>query len=100
MALWHFGATKLDRRIADAIARNASPAVERPARLLTWVADEHLLFVISAGLWLASRAGDQRQRRQTDHLVLCAIVTVSLRNLPAGVSFGNGKSEQFRTVSV
>jgi membrane-associated phospholipid phosphatase len=78
MARWHFGATKLDRRIADAIARNASPAVERPARLLTWVADEHLLFVISAGLWLASRAGDQRQRRQTDHLVLCAIVTAIL----------------------
>jgi membrane-associated phospholipid phosphatase len=81
MARWHFGATKLDRRIADAVARNASPAVERPARLLTWVADEHLLFVISAGLWLASRAGDQRQRRQTDHLVLCAIVTAILPHL-------------------
>jgi hypothetical protein len=37
MARWHFGATKLDRRIADAVARNASPAVERPDRLLTWV---------------------------------------------------------------
>jgi membrane-associated phospholipid phosphatase len=81
MARWHFGATKLDRRIAGAVARNASPAVERPARLLTWVADEHLLFVISAGLWLASRAGDQRQRRQTDHLVLCAIVTAILPHL-------------------
>ena len=81
MARWHFGATKLDRRIADAVARNASPAVERPARLLTWVADEHLLFVMSAGLWLASRAGDQRQRRQTDHLVLCAIVTAILPHL-------------------
>jgi hypothetical protein len=29
MALLHFRATKLDRRIADAIARSASPAVER-----------------------------------------------------------------------
>jgi membrane-associated phospholipid phosphatase len=81
MARWHFGATKFDRRIADAVARNASPAVERPARLLTWVGDEHLLFVISAGLWLASRAGDQRQRRQTDHLALCAIVTAFLPHL-------------------
>ncbi len=32
MARWHFGATKLDRRIAKAVARNTSPAVERPAR--------------------------------------------------------------------
>ena len=30
MARWHFGATKLDRRIAKAVARNTSPAVERP----------------------------------------------------------------------
>ena len=43
MARWHFGATKLDRRVAKAVARNASPAVERPARLLTWAADEHVL---------------------------------------------------------
>ena len=50
MVLLHFGATKLDRRIADAIARSASPAVERPARLFDGVADEHLLFVISRPL--------------------------------------------------
>jgi membrane-associated phospholipid phosphatase len=81
MARWHLGATKLDRRIADAIARNASPAVEGPARLLTWVADEHLLFVISAGLWLASRAGDVRQRRQTDHLMLSVVATAILPHL-------------------
>ena len=69
-ARWHFGATKLDRRVAKVIARNATPAVERPAKLLTWAADEHLLLAVSAGLWLASRAADERERKQTDHMVL------------------------------
>ena len=55
MARWHFGATKLDRRVAKAVARNASPAVERPARLLTWAADEHVLNMVAGGLWLAGR---------------------------------------------
>ena len=45
-ARWHFGATKLDRRVAKVIARNATPAVERPAKLLTWAADEHLLLAV------------------------------------------------------
>jgi membrane-associated phospholipid phosphatase len=80
-ARWHFGATKLDWRIARAIARNATPAVERPARLLTWAADEHVLLVISAGLWLASRAGDERERKQADHLVLSTVATAILPHL-------------------
>jgi undecaprenyl-diphosphatase len=54
MARWHFGATQLDRRVAKAVARHASPAVERPARLLTWAADEHLLYVV-AGFRIAWR---------------------------------------------
>jgi membrane-associated phospholipid phosphatase len=75
MARWRFGATKLDRRIAKAVARNATLAVERLSQLLTWVADEHVLLVISAGLWLAARAGDDRPRRQADHLMLSVVAT-------------------------
>jgi membrane-associated phospholipid phosphatase len=81
MARWHFGATQLDRRVAKAVARHASPAVERPARLLTWAADEHLLYVVAAGLWLAARAGDDRERRQTDHLALSVVATAILPHL-------------------
>jgi hypothetical protein len=39
MARWHFGATQLDRQVTKTVVRNASPALERPARLLTWAAD-------------------------------------------------------------
>jgi undecaprenyl-diphosphatase len=81
MARWHFGATKLDRRVAKAVARNASPTVERPARLLTWAADEHVLYVVASGLWLAARTGDDRERRQTDHLALSIVATAILPHL-------------------
>ena len=77
MARWHFGATKLDRRVAKAVARNASPAVERPARLLTWAADEYVLYMVAGGLWLAARMGDpdrssgaeRRRDRHPAHLL-------------------------------
>lgn len=78
MGLWHFGATALDRWVAKTVARYTSPAVERPARVLTWAADEHVLGVIAGGLWLAARAGNERERRQTDHLVLSVVVTAIL----------------------
>ena len=63
MGLWHFGATA-DRSVAKTVARYTSPAVERPARVLTWAADEHVLGVIAGGLWLAARARNDRERRQ------------------------------------
>ena len=81
MGLWHFGATALDRWVAKTVARCTSPAVERPARVLTWAADEHVLGVIAGGLWLAARAGNDRERRQTDHLALSMVVTAILPHL-------------------
>ena len=81
MGLWHFGATALDRWVAKTVARYTSPAVERPARVLTWAADEHVLGVIAGGLWLAARAGNDRERRQTDHLALSIVVTAILPHL-------------------
>jgi membrane-associated phospholipid phosphatase len=67
--------------VAKAVARNATPAIERPARVLTWAADEHLLLVIGAGLWLTSREGSLRRRRQTDHLLLSVAATAILPHL-------------------
>jgi membrane-associated phospholipid phosphatase len=81
MARWHIGATEFDRRVARAVARNARPAIERPARLLTWIADEHLLVAITAGLWLAARHADDDARRQADHLVLSVAAAAVLPHL-------------------
>jgi membrane-associated phospholipid phosphatase len=81
MARWQLAPTKFDERVARAVARHASPAVEGPARLLTWAADEHVLLAISAALWLASRDGDDHARRQADHLMLSVGATAILPHL-------------------
>lgn len=49
MTRWRVGVTNLDHRIARAIARRATPALERPSRVLTWCADEHFVLLIAAG---------------------------------------------------
>ena len=46
----HFGATQLDQQVAKAVVRNASPALEWPARLLIWAADEHVLNLVAGGV--------------------------------------------------
>jgi hypothetical protein len=76
MGLWHFGATTLDRWVAKTVARYAGPVVELPA--LTWAADEHVLGVIAGGLWLAARAGNERERRHADHMAVSIVVTAIL----------------------
>ena len=81
MGPWHFGATAVDRWVAKKVANLTIPAVEWPARVLTWAADEHVLGVIVGGLWLAARGGNERERRQTDHLVLSMVATAILPHL-------------------
>jgi hypothetical protein len=67
MLRWDLGATKLDRRIAKAVVRNARPAMQRPAQLLTWAADEHTLYVIAAvsGLHRAAATSVSNGKRIT-----------------------------------
>ena len=67
--------------VAKKVVNLTIPAVEWPARVLTWAADEHVLGVIVGGLWLAARGGNERERRQTDHLVLSVVATAILPHL-------------------
>ena len=55
MGLWHFGATAVDRWVAKKVARYTIPAVEWPARVLTWAADEHVLGVIVGAMVSSAR---------------------------------------------
>lgn len=68
MARWRIQETKLDRDIAEEIARRASPATEQPVKIATLAADERLLLALTAGVWLVSRAGTTRQRREANYL--------------------------------
>ncbi len=66
----HLPPTDFDIAIAKSVERRATPAGERPMRVVTWLADEHLLYAASALVWFISRRGTPRQRMQAGHLAL------------------------------
>jgi undecaprenyl-diphosphatase len=70
MALLTIGPTKLDCAIADFAEEHASSRIETPLQFLTYAADEHVLFAVSLGFWLASRAMNARRRRAASYLVV------------------------------
>lgn len=79
MALVTIKPTAFDKRIAKSISRRTDPPAETVAKALTWGADEHLLLVASAIVWLASRRADDRTRQVTTH---CLVTTVAASILP------------------
>jgi len=50
--------------------------------------DRAYMHVIAGGLWLAARAGNDRERRQTDHIVVTAILRLIDQKRPAGSMHG------------
>ena len=68
--------------MARAIARNAAPAPEEVARVLTWGADEKVLLVLAMAGWIASRGCSEPLRRAGNHALL---VTVAATLLPHGL---------------
>jgi undecaprenyl-diphosphatase len=49
MALVTIGPTRLDRGVAKFVEDHATPALEKPLELLTYAADEHVLFAAALG---------------------------------------------------
>src|SRR5437763_15149198 len=62
-----------DRAVARFVADNTTPQLERTSRMLTWAADEHLLYALSIGRWLGSLRGGPRQRAGADHMLACEL---------------------------
>jgi|SRR3954454_24048108 membrane-associated phospholipid phosphatase len=81
MALWRIPSTGFDRVVAREILRHTSPAVERPWKIVTLVADEKLLLGAAAGVWLATRALAPERRREADHLAVTVALTAALPHL-------------------
>jgi hypothetical protein len=61
-------------RLPGLSARTPPPTLERVSRAASWAADEHLLYVLCASLWSASRRTGSRRREAADHILLCCIV--------------------------
>jgi membrane-associated phospholipid phosphatase len=73
--------TKLDRRVAKAIARHTSGATERAAQSLTWGADEHVLCMLAAGWWLYCRSKNPDLERASTHVLATTIASSLLPHL-------------------
>jgi undecaprenyl-diphosphatase len=65
--------TGADVAIARAMARNTAPLPDQIARALTWGADEKVLLVLAAVVWLASRGRGGPPRRAGNHALLVAV---------------------------
>jgi membrane-associated phospholipid phosphatase len=74
--------TGADIAISRVVARHTERAPEAVARFLTWGADEEVLLVLAAAVWLISRGRGEALRRAGNHALL---VTVAASLLPHGL---------------
>jgi membrane-associated phospholipid phosphatase len=74
--------TGADIAISRVVVRHTEPAPEAVARFLTWGADEKVLLVLAAAVWLLSRGRGEALRRAGNHALL---VTVAASLLPHGL---------------
>jgi undecaprenyl-diphosphatase len=81
MARFHINPTAFDRKIVASVARNATPAEEAPAKLVTLLADERLLLGLGAAVWLGTRLARPKLRAQANHLAAGILVTAALPHL-------------------
>lgn len=74
--------TRADKKIARAIARNTTPAMESTAEALTWGADEHLLLCGAAAVWwLYCRGKPASGRAASTHILITTIAATVLPHL-------------------
>jgi undecaprenyl-diphosphatase len=73
--------TRADIKIANAIATYTNPPTEEAAEALTWGADEHVLLVLTAAWWIASRGQSPGRRKTADHFLLTTLVASGLPHL-------------------
>jgi undecaprenyl-diphosphatase len=73
--------TKADKKIARAIARNTTPAMESTAEALTWGADEHLLCGLAALWWLYCRGRPASERAASTHVLITTTAATVLPHL-------------------
>ena len=66
-----------DLAISNACLRLASPSIERPLRVVTWLADEKILFAAATAFWAVTRFGLSRSLRREADQMLCSVLIAS-----------------------
>lgn len=82
MAIVTVKPTKADVLLARTVARHTNHRAETVSRGLTWGADEHLLLILAAAGWIATRGRSEALQRTGNHALL---VTVAVCLLPHGM---------------
>jgi membrane-associated phospholipid phosphatase len=67
-------ATAADLAISRACLRVATPAVERPLRVVTWLADEKIMLGAVGAFWAATRFSGSRPLRREADAMLCSVL--------------------------
>jgi undecaprenyl-diphosphatase len=67
-----------DVAISRACLRVASPAVERPLRVVTWLADEKIMLGAVGIFWAATRFSPSRSLRREADQMLCSVLIAGL----------------------
>ncbi len=67
-----------DVAISRACLRAATPAVERPVRLVTWLADEKVMLGAVGVFWAATRLSPSRPLRREADAMLCSVLVAGV----------------------
>jgi undecaprenyl-diphosphatase len=81
MALWTVKPTAVDQLVAEAIARETTPSIEKLAGVVSWAGDEHVLIAAAAAWWLWCEARQSRYRQLSRHLLAGSIISALLPHL-------------------
>ena len=63
-----------DVAISRACLRAASPAIERPLRVITWLADEKIMLGVVGVVWAATRLSPSQPLRREADQMLCSVL--------------------------
>jgi membrane-associated phospholipid phosphatase len=69
---------RTDLAVAHACLRMANPAIERPLRAITWLADEKVLVAAGTVFWAATRFSPSRPLRREADQILCSLLIAGL----------------------
>jgi membrane-associated phospholipid phosphatase len=67
-----------DVAISRACLRAATPAVERPLRVVTWLADEKIMLGAVGVFWAATRLSPSRPLRREADAMLCSVLVAGV----------------------
>jgi len=81
MALITVRPTAADVAIANFVATHTNLPTEETAGALTWGADEHILFGLTAAWWLYTRNQNGSSRQTANHILLTTLIASALPHL-------------------